>query len=77
MFIPDVIQKLAFRARQNPGDFHVYRTCFKIWYFQLRENPRGSKIVSDPILDNMGSLAIFDPRGFDALEMPTFESRSV
>jgi len=34
--------------------FGLYRPCFKIWHFQLRENPRGSKIVSDPILSQYG-----------------------
>ena len=49
----EMIKKLSPREKECLK-LLIYRTCFKIWHFQLRENPRGSKIVSDPILSQYG-----------------------
>ena len=48
----------------------------KLAFLAARKSPRIEhyKLVS---IINTNQLAMFDPRGFGALETPTFESRSV
>lgn len=56
----------------------IYQMLFTTCHFQLRGNPPEIKDRKRSNIKSIwGRLRSFDPRGFGALEIPTFESRLV